>query len=367
VTVSGVDARSTIDRRYGDPRTLPAAIAELTGTEGIAAVTVDRAAEFSAECATGLLEVDGRPVPLSFAATAGSLLDGEPFEATACTALTLDPGEHDLVAPSTTGLVVDRVLLAEATVPAPAAPDTLVPIELTEHEPRRREVVVDACPDGCWVVLGEGFNDAWAAEADGTSLGAPVLVDGGFNGWWLAPTTEPTSITFRWTAQGPVTAGLAISGAAVLVCLLMVALARRRPVAPLDRPQLTGAVAGIAGDGAWWAAGSLVVASGLFIGPTWAAVALVPALLVVLAATRRVPALRFLEATGVLAAAAVALSVMWITRRDRPFPDAGWTLAYDHLHGLAVFAVLAVAAGAAFAPDARSETSTDARVAGDEV
>jgi hypothetical protein len=47
--------------------------------------------------------------------------------------------------------------------------------------------------------------------------------------------------------------------------------------------------------------------------------------------------------------------VLWIVRRDRPFPNAGWTLSFDHLNALAVFAVLAITVGAMFAPDADGE------------
>jgi hypothetical protein len=95
-----------------------------------------------------------------------------------------------------------------------------------------------------------------------------------------------------------------------------------------------------------------VGACAILISPIWALVALVPAAVLGAAAARsRAPA-RLIEATGVLAAAGVAASVLWIVRRDRPFPNAGWTLAVDHLNGLAVYAALALAVGSMFAADA---------------
>ncbi|HSL73479.1 MAG TPA: alpha-(1-_3)-arabinofuranosyltransferase family protein [Ilumatobacteraceae bacterium] len=352
VTVTAVDGRQTTDRRYGDPRLLPAAISELTATVGLEPVVVDRSAPVGGTCVTGAIDVDGAPVPISFDTTVGALLDGEAVDATVCGPLVLGPGSHDLRAlrDGLPALVVDRIVLAEPTVPPPAPADTLVDTRLDRHEPRARDAVVAPCPDGCWIVLGEGLNDAWSATADGTALGSPVLVDGGFNGWWLPPTSEPTTVSFRWTAQAPVTAALAASAAAAVLCLAVALGARRRRLPPLDPPQWAlGADPGPAPSP--WAGAVLVVAAGLLIGPIWAVVALGPALLLAVAG-RRLAAGRVLEAAGLAAAVTVAVSVMWITRRERPFPDAGWTVAYEHLHGLAVLAVLAVAAGTVFAPDA---------------
>ena len=78
------------------------------------------------------------------------------------------------------------------------------------------------------------------------------------------------------------------------------------------------------------------------------------AALVALSVRSRAPG-RLLEFSGFLAAGAVALWVLVIVRRDRPFPDAGWTLSFDHLNGLALYAFVAIAAGAMFAPDATGE------------
>ena len=54
----------------------------------------------------------------------------------------------------------------------------------------------------------------------------------------------------------------------------------------------------------------------------------------------------------------VAIHVLLIERAQRPFPDAGWTLEFDHLNGLAAFAVLSLAVGAMFAPDAEPAPRT---------
>ena len=93
-------------------------------------------------------------------------------------------------------------------------------------------------------MFGEGFNTAWEARLDGETLGAPVPVDGGFNGWQLPPSSEPREMTFRWTAQTPVTVGLFVSALAALA--LHRDRSRRIPfgsrawTAPTDEPAQVG-------------------------------------------------------------------------------------------------------------------------------
>ncbi len=281
----------------------------------------------------------------------GELVAGAAVEATSCEPAVLDTGSHDLVSvDGELALSVDRVVLADPRVPT-GAPPSAVGVEVVRNDPRARDVVVEACPAGCWVVLGEGFNDAWSADANGTSLGAPSLVDGGFNGWLLPPSDVPTTVQFRWTAQQPVTIGLAISAMAALVCLAVVLFASRRTITPLPRPRIVSMRpterrrAAISG-------GVLVAAALLLIGPLWA---LVAALVAVVAIWLR--RTRTFEIAGVAAAGAVAISAMWVVRSDRPFPNAGWTTNVEHLNGLALFAVIVLAVGAAFAADADREAT----------
>jgi arabinofuranan 3-O-arabinosyltransferase len=349
LTITGIDPRVTIDRRYGDPRTLPAAIAELTATDGIEPVTTDAGREVSAACSDELFTIDGVGVPLSFTTTVGALLAGEAVEATSCTPTTLDVGTHDLVAGGGgSALVLDRVVLTDPDVPAPAPPSD-IGVEVVRNDPRARDVIVEACPTGCWIILGEGYNDAWSAEANGAALGSQTLVDGGFNGWLLPPSETPTTVEFRWTAQRPVTIGLAISAVAVLACLAVALLASRRVLTPLPRPRIV-TVRPSERRRALIAGGVLSVAAGLLIGPLWA---LVAAVVAAVAVWLRRP--RTFELAGIAAACAVAVNAIWVVRRDRPLADAGWTTNVEHLNGVALFAVIVLAVGAAFAPDADRE------------
>ena len=175
ITITQTDGATTVDRRFGDTVTLPAAIAELTGA-GLP--TVDRAESArvaDTSCRPGLLEIDGRDVPVSFEATLGQLLDGEPVSATLCAGpLRLDAGEHRIASTgrASTGLTVDRVVLTDRS-PPPAESSPIV-VSVERDDPRARTLTVSGCVDGCWLVHGEGFNDAWSATVDGVSLGPPV-------------------------------------------------------------------------------------------------------------------------------------------------------------------------------------------------
>ncbi len=354
--ITAIDERTTIDRRYGDPRALPAAISELE--VGIEPVTIDRTATIAAECSPDHLDIDGQPLPISFETTVGALLDGEPVAATACGPLELAAGVHDLTSSTSSALTVDRVALTDEVdrSGSPAVLDT-IPVEVTRNEPRARDVVVGPCPDGCWIVLGEGFNEAWEASTDGRSLGGGRLVDGGFNGWWLPPSTSPTQVEFRWTAQRPVTVGLTISALAALVCLgLALAAPRTRPER-LRAPRLVTDRPSRSRRHLVASAATLFAASVALVAPVWGLAALATTAISLGATTwgRGRWTTRVFELVGVGLLGLTALAVLWIERRDRPFPNAGWTTYFDHLNGLALFAALAVAVGAMFATDAERE------------
>ncbi len=361
LTITAVDARPIIDRRYGDILTLPAAIADVS-SPAIERSDVGADAAISVECADDLLSIDGRPVGLSFSTTPASLLAGEPIAAEVCDApLQFDVGGHRVVGSNTTAagalsaMTVDRIVLrdvSDAVIDSVAPPVTVV----TERDdPRARTVTVEACPNGCWLVLGEGYNDAWQASVGGDDLGAPELIDGGFNGWWLAPSEQPVTVDIRWTAQAPVTWGLTIGVVSSLLLVLVIALSRRLPspqlAAPVVQRPSRGRTRGVP------AAAVLIVAAAVLIAPVWGVVAVAPAALAIWSGRRPRPwpGARPLELIGLAAASAVVLRALWIERSERPFPDAGWTLQYEQLNGLAIFAVLLLAVGAMFGSDAEPD------------
>ena len=357
LTITAVDVRPTVDRRYGDVLTLPAAIAELS-SPAIPRSDNDPGATISVECAEGLLHVDGDPVRLSFSTTAASLLDGESIAAEVCDGpIRFDAGDHRVVGSNTAAagrlaaMTVDRIVLTDATdaVIESAAP---IGVVVERNDPRARTVTVAACPDGCWLVLGEGYNEAWRASAGGRDLGAPQLVDGGFNGWLLAPSEQPVTVEMQWTAQAPVTWGLTIGVVSSMLLALVIALSRRMP-SPVSAPPVVrgpdrGTSRGVP------AAVVLIVAATVLIAPIWGVVAVAPAAVALWAGRRPRPwpVDRALELIGLTGAIAVVISALLIERSQRPVPDAGWTLAFDHLNGLAICAVLALTVGAMFGSDA---------------
>lgn len=351
LTVASIEPRTTVDRRYGDVLTLPAAVAELDGI--VVPASEEPSLAITADCDAGFLEIDGVGVPISFSTTRRALLDGDAVSATFCTPVELDSGEHQIMATaSAVPLQIDRLVFSSVERDdsvAARSPEVTVERDKTQE----RQVRLSACTRGCWLVLGEGFNPGWTAEIEAGDLGPPTLVDGGFNGWWIAPTDLPTTVVMKWTAQGSVTLGLLWSGAAALLAVLLVLGAivahdhwrRREGHVVRVRPELAGAWGprhGLRIRRAVVVSGGLIVASAVLVSPGWAVTALVVGALTVASAPWQV---RVMELIGLTSACVVAASVVWIERRDAPIPNAGWTFAFEHLNGLAVFAVLAITAG----------------------
>jgi arabinofuranan 3-O-arabinosyltransferase len=249
-------------------------------------------------------------------------------------------------------MTVDRIVMSDASDAVVRSTSAPIDITVERNDARARDITVGPCPAGCWLVLGEGYNDAWRASTAQGDLGSPQLVDGGFNGWLLPPSDQPVAVELRWTAQAPVAWGLIIGLLSSAMLVLVLALSRRVPSPMLAAPVLMGseprAARGIP------AGAALIVGSAVLIAPIWGVVAIVPAALAVWAARRPRPWLlgRPLELIGLSASIAVAVSVLLIERSQRPYPNAGWTLEFDHLNGLAAFAVLSLAVGAMFAADA---------------
>ncbi len=347
-TIDAIEPTTTIDRRYGDERTLPAAISELTSDAiGVRQPVTATSATIEWGCSRpAVFEVDGTPAPIEFRIDAAAFAAGAAAAATPCAPLDLGAGTRRLASVDRggTALTVDRVVVAEPGLPTidrPPAPRATV----IDDGPRRRTVEVGACPEGCWLVLGEGYNTAWAASIDGERLDGPQLVDGGFNGWQLPPSTDAVTVTLRWTMQWPVTFGLAISALGVALAVAIAMLTTRVPSLPFRaRPRLVRADA--PRRRRRWRGPTLVAASALLISP-WAGAAALAVWLLGFGRRWR----RGLEAIGWLAASVVAVWVYWIERRDAPFPNAGWTTAFEHLNTLALFALVTIAVGAWFGDD----------------
>lgn len=360
LTIAAVEPRRTIDRRYGEPTVLPAAVAEVTGLALATADTVER----PVGCRTDLLSLDGTPVGIDLTATdLDRLLAGDAVDATTCdgSPLELTAGTHRIVtgagldAATTTGLDIDRITLRSSyawndNLPAPPA----VSVERTRTT---RTATVGPCPEGCWLVLGEGFNDAWTASVAtagvSTTLGPPQQVSGGFNGWYLPPSDQTRVVTATWTPQSSLNTALLIAALGVLGCLALALLDRRsaRPVPACDPPVWTPLGRRSSTVEAATAAIALVLGSALLIEPNWALVALIPAAAVVVS---RRPRLAAWASVGL--AACLGAAVLLLQRRHRYLPDAAWPGHFEHLHHAGLFVVVLLGAaciGSDLAPQAR--------------
>jgi arabinofuranan 3-O-arabinosyltransferase len=366
VTVTGTDGATATDRRYGEITLLPSGIAEIAGP-GLAADALPE--RLDTGCRDDLLTVDGEPLALRVRGTTGAALAGDALDVTRCgpgaeDRLALDAGAHEIASTpgATTGFEVDRVVLtnagAEAAVAAPAPPT----IEVTVEGGRAHQTVtVGACPEGCWLDQGVGWNPGWTATVDGRSLGEPELVSGGMNGWYLPPSDEATTVDLRWRPQRWTWAGLALSLAAVVACIVLVLVDRRRdPVAAGslgddDKPAL-----------AWpwarddrrhhvvWAVAT--VAATLVVAPIWGLAVLAVSLPLVLARRSRLVA-----AVGLVGLALVTAAVVVRQVRLDSLAGFGWvsTVAAAHRPTLAMV-VLVVAAALPSAPRATTGVSGSA-------
>jgi arabinofuranan 3-O-arabinosyltransferase len=353
--ITAIEPRTTIDRRFGEPVVLPAAITELSVGPSTSIPTV-----LDGGCRDDLITIDGRPLPVEITGSPSELLAGEALSAEPCeeAALLLDAGRHRIATTpgARTGLQVDRIVL-DGRQPDQGAFAAFPQATVTSSDRLSRTVTVDGCPEGCWLVLGEGFHDSWSARTADGDLGTPTMVDGGFNGWRIPPSDGPTVVTLEWTSQGPLTIALVLSVVAVVACIVLAVLDRRRrpdgvrvrparfefPGRPVARPAL------VAGAAVW------IVAAGLFVGPVWA-LAAVAGSVVVLALARR-PRLAGLVTLGALAF--IGAAIVWIVRTEQPGPFAGWPVRFERVHTLGLFAAVSLLPAAAGWPRRRGRRRDD--------
>ncbi len=357
LTLEIVDAemRTALDRRTGERVALPLGIVEIAGPTVATAPLPDA---FDLGCRDDLLRIDGQPVPIAISGSVAAAFAGEPLDAQLCdpSAMTLDAGEHLVTtAPGmSSGIDVDRVVL-RAGEPRPAAP--AVTATIVSSSRTGRTVRVGPCPDGCWLVFGEGHNDGWSARGPDGPLGDQTLVDGGFNGWWMPPSSGERIVTLRWTPQRTVDVALLLSLTAAIACLAVAIAGRGRSSERAWSPNperlcwaRPARVTWQASIGAWAAA---TVAAAVCISPAWGAAALVVGA-IACGALRR-PAL--LGWSGLAIVVAVAGRVlMRMQRYDYP-ADPLWPRAFDDLHRPMLLAVVFVVVGGSAGAPRRSEAA----------
>ena len=328
LTVTAIDQATTIDRRFGEITTLPVSIRELVSP---AIPLPVRGGHGDPTCDDTLLTIDGENIGL--VATEGGDLES----LHTCEPLHLSAGTHRISTANglVGGLDVNQLVFDDGVA---AVQRTTPPTVTVERTRTTRTATVAPCPTGCWLIMGEGFNNGWAANSGGQPLGAPQQVGGGFNGWWLPPSTMPTVVTIEWQAQTPVTVALIVSAFAALGCVVL-AIGRRRIVRPaataheptwhagppsLDRdvwapvPMRSAIVSALA----------LVGLTALLVSPSMAVVALAPAAAIVVL---RRPAIA--GAGALLLVAAIGARITQRQLLGRYSANAGWPGLWDKLHG----------------------------------
>jgi hypothetical protein len=145
-----------------------------------------------------------------------------------------------------------------------------VHVESSTEDSYHLKVRTDGTP--FWLVLGQSHSDGWEATASGRDLGSPMLVNGFANGWQVRPGRAGTiDITLRWTPQRVVWIGIGISVLAIVACLVLLFVRRRRPVtmhgAELsDAPSLTSPAAFPGASPSWTVGATAAVGAGV---ATW--------------------------------------------------------------------------------------------------
>jgi arabinofuranan 3-O-arabinosyltransferase len=339
--VDDIEPRTTIDRRYGEPTVLPVAINEVETS----ALAKTAPAMPPAECRDDLVDIDGQALPVAVtAADLADLLDGKAVTVGPCDGAvsSLTAGTHRIstAAGLSTGLDVDRIVLRSGA-PAPVSSAPTVTVRRTRTT---RTATVSNCPDGCWLILGEGLNDGWHASASGRDLGTPQQISGGFNGWWLSGSTGAVTVAMTWQPQRTMWIGMIIAALAVLGCLALIW--RDRAVNDLPEPSppsfVSWSTAATSRRRSISAAAALVALTLLAIAPSTVPLAIAVLVAVAIIVVRR-PWLAGLVSLVLIG----GLSAL-IVRRQRLYRFAAnpsWPAAFDDLHryGLLVVVLLLAA------------------------
>ncbi len=170
-----------------------------------------------------------------------------------------------------------------------------------------------------------------------------MLVDGGFNGWFLAPSTQDRTIELAFSPQRTLRFSQLITALGVLACLLFLGLDRRPRLAPvISRPQLlapwlsTSRRDGLELTISATAIGMSVIATrhGLIVGAIVAGAAL---------GLRRA---RLCGLVGLGWFAWIAFKIVTTVHNDRPAAYFGWPANWERYHRPTLAAVLLIAIAA---------------------
>ena len=313
----------TRDDRTLAPREAPVGIAELEVT-GLPRAPVTGVVPTT--CRDDLLRIDDAPISIRRVGETLEACDGP---------VTLASGTHVLRSGVglDTGIDLDRVVLTSGADGAAVPPDAFrsssgragARVRVVESGATTYDLQVRSAGKPFWLVLGQSHSEGWKAEVSGSkgsdgSLGAPRLVNGYANGWLVDPGGAGTfTIHLKWTPQNLVWAAFAASVLAILVCLGVVFVTRRRAIPDVTgMPELTSPMRYAGGLPSWRASFVTAAAAGVgawFVSRPWIGLVVAVATL----AASRVRNARLLLAGGapaalLLAKAADAPELGWLVR-----------------------------------------------------
>lgn len=349
ITIASTDTKTTIDRRSAEPTALPFSIEEISGA-GIRPLSLP--ATIDTGCRTDLLSFDGQPVALQITATTSDLLAGEAVQAKFCGPASvselgggqLPKGNYLVVAQpgSKTGLDIDRLVLAPPRTGATAPSAGLsAPTVTSESTHDGEAVTVSNCESGCWLTNGEGYEPGWTANVSGVTLGKPLQVDGGFDGWWLPAGPATRTVTLAFGPQRTLDIALLLTALGVLACIAMaLGLGRRRSTFQATAPRTlalrstpTSRSTSLSIAVAWLTTSAV---GALVISPEWGVITLVVSGLLLW--VRRRP--EYLGLASLAWICVIAVRIFRILREIRPAPDPTWTSFFEELHRPALLAVV---------------------------
>jgi arabinofuranan 3-O-arabinosyltransferase len=316
------------------------------------AVAVTASATVSAGCRDDLVRLDDIAIPLAISeADAARLTDGEQVTLTPCdTAVAISAGTHLLTTARHDHLNVARVVVSSTPLASPvaAAGAAAAPVADITRGGDDHDVMVSNCASGCWLVFGEGFSPGWSATSGDATIGRHLPISGGFNGWWVQPSSgDSAHLTLHWAGQRQIWRALALSGGCALILLVaavwpVATTRRRRRVASVslarrsDRDPLRATCL---------AAGLAIAAVALTGNPKWAVLTLpIPMLAVAVRRTRVIA----LAGTALVALGSAAI-VGGVLLRNYP-AGFGWPGSFERLHRPMLAGAVLVAIAAILSP-----------------
>ncbi len=423
VTFTGIRPEYAANYYSAGPLALPLGIAEI----GIPGVHADSTpAALPGTCVSNLLHIDGQPIDVSVVGPTTPALNGGESRLVPCgpdaKGVTLSAGPHIVQtaaghnapcanAPATcTGWNIDQLALDSAagggagsvalptasgtpqlpaTQPGPAATVQPTSVHIDSHGAQ-----VTNATEPFELVLGQSVNKGWkavatpgpgaAAGSHPVDLGRSQLVDGFANGWQVTAADlralggSSFTVELTWTPQKVVWAALAISGAILVVCLVVGLLPRRprrwlrshlprrlrgpagpeppeRPVAPFDAATLT--LPGSPAPKAQRRRGWLRFPRALLIGAVTGAAALLVtppemglAVAVLVTVGLLVPWARAIASVaGIACIVAGGLNVVEGQRVHHFLPGSNWAASFVHAGNLIWLGVVLLVADAVVA------------------